>query len=94
MKIKILKKIKITEIGHIVLPEGHVCEVSDAAAKVFIKKKFAEEVKEEKTSAKDVIDQINAVEKVEDLKQFESDDRKTVQEALKARTAELTKTKD
>ena len=56
MKVKIIKPIKVSEVGKTVLPKDHECEVSDSTAKILIKKGYAEEVKasQKKEEKKDV----------------------------------------
>jgi len=91
MRVKIVKPIKISEVGKTVLPLDFECEISDSAGKIFVEKGFVEEIKDsnKKPKPNEVIDLVNEVKTLEDLRQYESDKRATVVKAVAEKKLEL-----
>lgn len=46
MKIKVLKPLRISEVGKNVLPVDFEAEISDEAGKIFVKRKLVKTIKE------------------------------------------------
>lgn len=88
MKVKVIKPIKISEVGKTVLPLGHECEISDSAGQIFVDAGYVEEI-EGLENAKDVIEKIKTVTVLTELDVFRSDTRTTVVKALEKRESEL-----
>lgn len=83
MKIKILKPIRISEVGKTVLPvdDKETYDVSDSAGKILCKKGFTQEV-DKAPSAAEIIEAIKIVTDVKQLEQYASDKRATVIKAI------------
>jgi uncharacterized Fe-S cluster-containing protein len=93
MKIEILKQIKITaKEGRKPFLKGDETEVEDNIGEILIRKGFAKEIKEDSVfNVKDTVELIEGVIDLEGLKEFESDERKGVINAVEAKKAELKK---
>lgn len=60
-------------------------------AEIFVSRNLAKAVKEEKTlTAKEVAELISIADKIEDLKEFENDERQVVKSAYNKKIKELT----
>lgn len=88
MDLEVLKDCKIQGVAR---KKGDVCEnVSESAAKIYIKHKLCAEVEADgKLKVSEVVELIGKVEKLEDLAEFEADKRKGVVKALEAKKLEL-----
>lgn len=82
MKIEITKEIANHKIGDVV-------DKGDAANAIYIKKGFAKEVDKPELTANEVAELIAKCESLEDLKQFEGDNRQIVNTARSKKLKEL-----
>jgi RNase H-fold protein (predicted Holliday junction resolvase) len=89
-KIVTIEVIKACKIGKIPCKVGQKVNVDSEAAKIYIKHKLAKE-SDERPTARDVVSLIEKVEKLEDLKQYESDERQHVVAAYNKKLKELSK---
>ena len=100
MKIKVIKPIKITEVGKTVLPLDFETEISQGAGEIFVKRGFVIEIEGSKKVTKtrtedkaphwkEVVASVKEAETLEDLVQFESDERASVIKAVEEKRLEL-----
>lgn len=88
MKIEILKPIKIGIDRKGLCEVGETIDIDKEAAKVYISKGFAKESEPKLTGAK-VVELILNCKSIEDLKQYEKDDRQVVVAAFNKKLKEL-----